>query len=362
MKLILTALFMVASAQADRINIGSYPSSTLERLKKLYPDQSEAFIQKRLDNAKTPFEKWRSFPPYYFELLTRLNHSQVKKINNRRGLCAGDPHLENFGFIYAPKPYFTLNDLDDVSECSLDADILRLLVGYRLLGASSVTSFILSYLEGLKGSNTPYPQLLVDLEQDSLIKRTQLPKKYKKLAEASGCDGEFLPVTDEEEKALQDFATTENKIYTKACAHLKDSGGSAGNKRFVVFHKAGAFELKPLAQPAPLYQEVTPILVRQEIFTNAVGTFFSESLKTEYYPVTFKNLSYQRRPIWAGNRGINQDELTPKDLNEIMLYEAQTLGKMHRITNPSPVLMDLKEFERTIETIERKWRSEFAEQ
>src|SRR3989338_1838749 len=129
MKVFLSFLILLSSACATERKVSSIiPTETVKRLKKLYPAQTEAFILERLHNATSAFAKWRSFPPYYYELITRLKKSRASKMISRPGLCAGDPHLENFGFIYSDQPLFTLNDLDDVSLCSLDADIIRLLI------------------------------------------------------------------------------------------------------------------------------------------------------------------------------------------------------------------------------------------
>lgn len=155
MKFLLFTLLLSSNLYAERKPNAAVPNETIQRLKSLYPEQNENFIYERVQNTKSAFEKWRSFPPYFYNLVSRSGNILGTHFNERRGLCAGDAHFENFGFLYMGKPFFSLNDLDDVSACALDADALRLFVGHRLLFPVKASEWVAEYKAGLSNMNTP---------------------------------------------------------------------------------------------------------------------------------------------------------------------------------------------------------------
>ncbi len=371
------------------------PPSTMARLRKLYPDQSEAFIKERLQNAPLAFNKWRSFPPYYYEMLDRS--PEGKKLPGRTGLCAGDPHIENFGFIQGSPPQFTINDLDDVTPCDLNRDLMRLFIVHRLVNPTlKADAFLAQYQNGFKGLNCPVPAFIQKLAADSEKKGRGLSKKNKALLDTKTCSGEYAPLTLEEQKMLEDFNQAENgdkaclsssvlsdemkklalqitqsdpKQIIHACSRVKESGGSAGGKRYVIFRKSttgvvDALELKPLMNPAPNYKVPPKPEVRARIYEAAVKTFLGEAQTEHYYPVALNRVLYQRRPLWAGNEEVKEEDLNkagPSDKEAVMLFETCRLGALHARTRPGPLSVPAAEWEKMAGTLEYQFRLEFAQ-
>jgi hypothetical protein len=347
------------------------PQETMERLQKLYPQQSEDFLKVRMKNAKGAFSKWRSFPPYYYEMLKRSK--VAKPLMERPGLCAGDPHIENFGFIpdSSNTTLFTLNDLDDSTQCSLDTDLMRLFIAHRFISPKiSAESFLKTYVDGLKGADCFAPALIKNLEVDSLKKGRSLSKKSKALLDSRVCHGEYADLTSLEKEALADFvAKDKTSELIHGCSRTKDTGGSAGEKRFVVFQKSSqgvisAFELKPLVKSAPDFDQEISVKKREEIFTQVVRTFLKSDLKDHYYPVTLQKRLYQRRPIWAGLADVNQEDLDQLDgsaKQEVMLFETCQLGRLHGKTNPTQPSISALRWEEMARSLESQFRMEFAE-
>jgi hypothetical protein len=358
-------LFLISSAFAGRKPSATIPHETLQRLKTLYPDQSEAFILERIQNADSAFQKWRSFPPYYYELLSRSTDILGGSFMNRKGMCAGDPHLENFGFLYLGRAFFYLNDLDDASGCSLNADALRLFIGTRLVTNLSAAEWVEQYKDGMGGIVTAYPNYLKNLEKDSLKKKTDMPKKYRKLFDTKTCNGDFADVTKAEMEMLKTYLKTENKEVKMACTRAKDSGGSAGLRRFIVFYNTAsgteAIELKPLVTPAPMAPKILSPFEREMLYKQAVAIFFGVTFNAAYFPVTLAGKSFMRRPLWGGNQGVSESGMSSTDLKEVALFEARTLGGYHRITNTTPFDVSPDAWDRIAKGIEKKWRAEFAE-
>ncbi len=339
---------------------------TFSRLKSIYPEQSDAFIQERYKSAPNAFQKWRSFPPYYYELINRMSPYLGDDFFQRPGLCAGDPHLENFGFIFLKNTIFTVNDLDDATPCSLNADAMRLFIGHRLVTSFNSHEWLEEYKSGLSGQTKPLPDYLKHLEAESLKNKTKMPLNLRRVVESKNCSGSMLPVTSNEEYMLKDMLTREGKQYLFACSRNKASGGSAGQKRYLVFHqqpeKLEAFEIKPLATPAPIYQIPLTNEEREVIFKKAVNVFLSPKHRSAWYPVKLQNKLYQRRPIWTGNTEIKETDLSPRDLNEVILFQARTLGNLHRKTQSGQTLnYSSEQWEKLGKAIERQWRSEFGE-
>ncbi len=357
---------LVTSAYADRTPSSNVPVETIKRLMDLYPGQTEEMIRERLQNTKSTFEKWRAFPPYFYDVVKRSSDIFSP---SRTGMCAGDPHLENFGFIYSSRPKFTLNDLDDSSICSQDTDALRLFVGHRLVGKISAADWIQSYKKGQTKKIDDYPHFIKNLEGESQKKKNDLSKKYRKLIESKSCSGDFLPVSDEEKKLLTDYLLKQEKQELKlACARIKETGGSAGLKRFVLFYdlKVGkettqrAIELKPLGIPAPLAPKVMTLPERQALYNKSVDLFLGREFRKTFFSLTFDGQAYFRRPLWAGNVGVSLDEMSSDDIRDTSIYQAQVLGQYHAQSgknfNFSPA-----DWESIATKIEEKWRSEMGE-
>lgn len=391
-KMIFSLLLIPIFSHAQEV-----PEATFNRLQKLYPDQSLEFIQERIKNAPSAFNKWRSFPPYYYEMIKRsVNDS---KFNARPGLCAGDAHLENFGFIANGKtPIFTINDMDDITSCSLNADLMRLFIAQRLIHKElKAEAFLTHYQNGLKGLECPQPTFIKKLSEDSIKKGRGISKKNKAMLDAKTCTGDFSDLGEEERLMLEAFVKGENVITCSqsnilnpelkklaqgvvnvelpqilhACSRSKTSGGSAGGKRFLIFRKSDsgvidAFELKQLAKPAPDFDLTITNEVREQKYKEAVRTYLGPEMNQHYYPVTLNNILYQRRPVWAGDESVKEVDIenfelfSQKDL--VMLYETCKLGALHSKSNSEPFDISPAEWEKTSQSIEGQFRSEFGQE
>lgn len=363
-------LLTACTSSGDR-SPGSYqiPAETLARLKKLYPGQTENFIIERFRNADSPLMKWRSFPPYYYELYDRLSvEFKSKNITTVKGLCAGDAHLENFGFLYLPEKkstLFGLNDLDDVSYCNLLSDALRLYVGHKIVDPSiQASEWFESYMEGLKGVKRSLPEPLKKLEKKSLKNATELSKKNRKIFEERKCEGEYSALSSKERQVLDSYLQGLSHKYVFACMRTKDSGGSAGLSRFVFQSIDGGnnlstIELKPLSRPAPVYRESAT--ERLSWLQNGIDLFWGPEYRHHYFPVILNGVSYLRRPLWNGNEGVAMEDLDSMSIKIVSLHEAYTLGALHAKSRPDFSSLKADDLERMGAMIEKQWRVEMSE-
>ena len=374
MKLIL--LFFYILIFSSSVLARSLPSETFQRLQKIYPEQTKEFIELRFKNAQSVFDKWRSFPPYFYEMVKRSK--SFNNLSKREGYCTGDPHIENFGFLPLKKDsvHFGINDLDDSTKCSLDLDLIRLYMAHRFYGVEfQGESFYKNYQSGLSGQACSRPKYVKELEKNALKKGREISKKALKMLEEKSCSGEFSFVPQEEitkiiallEK-VNPLPNQKNWKLLHACSRFKNHGGSAGEKRFVLFMQDTVgglhhIELKPLTTPAPQIGSQLSLNQRSEIFTKAVDLFYGKDLLNEYFTVIYQNKLFQRRPLWAGVQEVSREDLEKlptEEKQEVLDYEACTLGGLHFLSASGPLTLDFAQMQALSSNWEQQFRLEMG--
>ena len=338
------------------------PDVTLQRLKLLYPKQSQRFLEERFQKAGSLYKIWRAFPPYFTQLADRL---EFVGFSDRRGFCAGDAHPENFGYLFSGEPVFSLNDLDDAAPGALDVDAMRLLIGLRFVCAVSAKEFLESYNSGLSGkSPMSVPEYVRELFAESAEKKFTMKKKYRKLLDSREYCEDFTPVKEEDAKLIDEYVNREKLKPLFVCEMEKDTGGSAGAKRFVFFTKTAsgtsAFELKELHPPAPVYSELVTPEERIRYLLTGVETFFGKDFIGDYQAIVLGKFLFQRRPIYGGNVGVELKDIPPRELKDVLLFEAHALGELHRRTNSSSVAGSPDEWEEIARRIEKSFTEDFS--
>ncbi len=355
---------------------GVVPSETIQRLQKIYPHQTKELVELRLSNAQTLFEKWRSFPPYFYDLVKRTNISS--SLSKREGFCTGDPHVENFGFLPLKKEsvHFGINDLDDATHCLLDLDLIRLYLAHKFYGVQfQGESFYKSYQTGLSGGLCSEPKYIKDLAKDAVKKGRGVSKKALKMLEEKSCSGEFSFISTEDQNQIVSIlekstplSDHKNWKLLHSCSRMKAHGGSAGEKRFVLFMQDQKgdihhLELKPLVTPVPHVGRQMSLTQRKDIFTKSVSLFYGEELLNEYFTVIFQNKLYQRRPLWAGVQEVSRDDLAKlptEEKQDVLNYEACVLGELHRLSSRTPLSLSSTQMEAFSSALENQFRQEMG--
>jgi hypothetical protein len=333
------------------------PPVYLERLSRLYASQNQGpeLLQKRVEIAKSEglFQLWRSFPPYYYDLLNR--HPAILS-TSRSGMCAGDAHAENFGFIHVTNakgesPVFTVNDMDDMVKCNLDADLLRLIISHRMAGTKLTTEQILAaYAQGIAGKQKCEEPAYIKKLRKNADAGTTMKEDY-----LSGCPDDETLVSGEEAEKLKTFHLEEcqendlissvaKETFAFACTQTKLDGGSAGEKRYTIVLSTklqgsptpvntSAYELKPLvrsASEAALNLGAPRDDVRRQgNFEKAVLHNLGENGAAHYQPKVFEGKLYQKRPHWEGNKGVKLKKIPAEQLDEVLSFESCVLGNFH---------------------------------
>jgi hypothetical protein len=352
-------------------------NNIVDKLFKLYHEtQSKEFLKIRIDEANSDFDKWRAFPPLYYSLVKDVVSTEVlQKLIEIKGLCVGDPHFENFGYLVNPKnmdePIFTINDIDDsVLNCSIILDLIRLVIGHRLIteDPAMINSFIVNYIQGLKNEvKETSSSYLNSLKMKAIGKNTEVPKKYEEMIASKICNIKegFRELDDTELTQIKQFIDL--KSVDKVCIFDKIKGGSAGNKRFVIMENSeSVYELKRLANPAPFVFSTENLNDKDVIVNRLWGENFNDSYKIE----KIGNDSFLKRPEWKGNEGVKLSKVSNDysfEMISIMQYQMQVLGQIHAkslspqaLTNYSSLISEnVVSLEQIANELEQKFKEEF---
>ena len=230
-----------------------------------------------------------------------------------------------------------------------------------------------SYQNGLTKKTCEMPEVFHKLREASLKKGRAAGKKFKEMAETKSCKGDMAPLSDSEKKALS--AWMENDPFFKqnqllhVCSRTKTSGGSAGEKRFIMIanHEKNGLqvvELKPLVNPAPDIASPLSRSDRQAAFVKSVQLFLGKDFESDYYPVVLENKLYQRRPLWSGVQSLEEQDfksLPDQDKARVILFQACELGSFHGRIKPQAFNFDAVAWDKLARQLEDQFRKEFGE-
>lgn len=176
-------------------------------------------------------------------------YTDLKKIRTGAGpigVCFGDPHIENFGFVvFQEEARYVYNDFDDSGYCPVGLDILRYLTSVRLFEKDdSVAAARLAHVYAKIISAGAEPEVLSkNYSFKSADKRKKNIHKYinnKRFIVRE----ELEPVPESDKKILVDAfkqdSSLQNYSVVDAVSTSKDSGGSAGLKRYWVYAQGRA--------------------------------------------------------------------------------------------------------------------------
>ncbi len=237
------------------------PTSKLnkEHFQISYPHLSEeAFEGKWNASLESPLLFFRSYVnTWYSDLSASKNLGVI-------GPCLGDPHPENFGYLWYGNEDFRYryNDLDDVGACPVAFDALRYFTALRLsIDSNEIFESVLNhYIDSLTSSEN-IDEEYVNSEKPRLQKlRDKLAKKNLE-GQKIKLGGEVVKASEQEkarvEKTFLREFWAEFSILDIAKVEVKD-GGSGGLERFYVLAKSNQaqlelIEFKALTRPASSY-------------------------------------------------------------------------------------------------------------
>jgi hypothetical protein len=343
----LTLLILILSFSQS-----AFSSSDDEGLK--LSDISFSFDQTKVDASIDSFHFLRSFVGYFYGIIAK-NSSVLNittKTSRTAGWCVGDAHAENFGISIQENSslIFSINDLDDAGPCPVAYDILRFMVSSKLyLPEISYENLLLAYKEGVQGNSMDAPSAIISLSNRAIKKGIAInPSKLEggKLKRDSSASEVCLNLRNSIQSLI-------GLNILDIIATSKIGGGSGGLQRYEILvtdanHLMILLELKELVEPSIAVVKTSQIPAQEQRIKKALTITQGKTYSHYYNVVTVNGKSMLLRPKFAGNKGVDLSENNEKDNEEIMLFEAYVLGRIHASSvNATSYLADLEQMKKS---------------
>lgn len=323
------------------------------------------FDPAKLQSSKSVYLFYRSFVDLFYIVINKNENLLFNKnpLKNDSTWCLGDAHPENFGVLLlnSGRSIFTVNDIDDASVCSIYFDLLRFLVGIKLLDSeymdSAFSEQILEfYIKGLDQNILQPPDKIQNLLSDSarlgfeppidLVKNDRIirfvSKDNQELADLSKkssnwdsqeLDAKTLSQIQNSFSGFKNRFSSDFKILD-AVEKIKLSGGSFGLKRYEVLiqnqSKKLLLEFKQQKIPSvyPIANSIPQLVQRTERALDLT----QESAASEWYNIAVVNgIEMLVRPLFAGNIDLKLEKKKENNskIKKYFLFQAYILGKIH---------------------------------
>ncbi|MDO9182418.1 MAG: DUF2252 family protein [Bacteriovorax sp.] len=311
-----------------------------------YPNQTEKFLEKRIELNLDAHSFYRAFVPLFYKIFSD-NSQDLKKLKELEkfiSTIAGDAHFENFGLIIDDheRIHFNINDFDDSTEGFLYFDVFRNYISSDFLtNKMNWEDYRNAYLSGIRGENKEYSKVLqkkIDtalIQRDSILKTflsKEAPFKFIKFKKPN------REITQNESRILKDSLLKkfpQIEILDKY-VRIKDDGGSAGMMQFnvlvrlkpeteIVWLNLKELETSSLDKVFNSTSAIKPASRIKTVRINMYGNEFNESIDT----VIMFEKTFSLKSVDQFLLGILATDFSKDELNKLVLDEAFALGKMH---------------------------------
>lgn len=315
------------------------------------------FDSSKIEAAPNAFHFMRSFVDYFY-LIYKNNpsaNSEIKKLEQNIGWCAGDAHAENFGVLILKdnSNIFTVNDFDDSDACPIALDLYRFIVTTKAYNSDIEASKIVKhYLKGLNNETTKIPDAVQEMF-DKSVKRGLNPDS-KKVANGKFVRSSLLnEVSAEELKVISSILKLNNKALPilDAVSTRKVGGGSGGLLRYEVLTKVNDqlihLELKEITTPATYPVSVQTNLSDDKRYYNTMAYAMGNLVSPLYQVIEVGQKTMLLRPKFDGNVGVSLDKNSESENEDLIKFEAYTLGKFHArsVKNTVPYIQQLQQID-----------------
>lgn len=291
----------------------------------LTDEQFEAKWKGALDS---PLLFFRSFTNTWYEEAKRLPYS------GSLGPCFGDPHPDNFAFLWfgADDFRYVYSDVDDIGVCPSALDALRYFTALKVWtsDAALVDDVQAAYVAALKGN--PASADAVDRLKPQ---RAELEDdmREKLLADGAFKIGDNVTAVDEATKSAI-FAALSNAVkspFKDAAALSVASGGSGGLQRFFALAEDPSSglqvlemkEMGPSATALGGWADKQP-MTRSDILDRIWG---------KERPAYFSFVPFQDREFLVRSRlasFLSLDDLDRETRLAVLTYQASLIAELHR--------------------------------
>ena len=269
----------------------------------------------------------RAYPGGYHADLARVD---ARRILPPEGLCFGDAHPDNFGFLsIVGATKFVFNDLDDSGYCPLALDFARFLAVVRLMFPTAqaplkapVEDALAQYVDAVFD-----PTLGTAIDPSFVPDMAAVAARALDKATTAGklkLDVDVLAPTDAERAELLALAAADPRLSTftvrDVAVRQRDDGGSGGLRRYwLLVDRPGmtrtVLELKESVTPGVDLGRQTQTLTPNTRLPVLTRAFWGATPTDDYFYVTA-----------FGARFIVRDRMSRKSIDLTTVTEAERAG------------------------------------
>jgi len=322
--------------------------------------------------ADTPVKFLRAFPAaYHKDFAANLRPRGLAKIPAGSGVCFGDAHPDNFGFLrFDDVTLYAYNDLDDSGRCRVAVDALRFVTAVRLtFDRSMVEAATKRYVKVLSGETSE-----ADARDDvARLLGEHAPRfesrREEKLGELTTGDALVLgdgvvPVGAATRTAVEGAVTGAlpgTRVLDVAEVE-RDGGGSAGLARYWALVTRGSsrtvLELKETTTPGVDHGLDALPTTGATRLTSLEKALWGVTPKRDYLPVKTLGKSFLLRDRMA-MAPLDLGDLKGKELERVVEAQAGMIALLHKPALAIASNGDAKALrswlEHSADTLARRW-------
>ena len=314
--------------------VAALAAGTLDKafVRATHPSLSDAEFEKKWAGAMvSPVLFIRSYPAAFHKLV-----AAGPRPPGPEGLCLGDAHPGNFGFLsLAGKTRFAYNDLDDSGYCPIGFDALRYFTALRLFFAD----------EGLfKEVLEQYVDTVKDAGRAAEVDKSHRPD-WKKLrakgiektagqGKLAGEDVSAIPAAEKQAvlaAAAKDAGLRALRILDVAAA-THEAGGSGGLKRYWLLAEKGGertiIELKTAGQPGVEWGRSAKKLSMEQRLPLLKRAFWGNEARGDYFYATLRGARFLVRDRFT-KKSLKVEELADKGRRDVLRAQASAMALIH---------------------------------
>jgi hypothetical protein len=281
----------------------------------------------------------RSHPAAFHRDLARLAPSRIPGVE---GLCLGDAHPDNFGFIrLGDTTRFVYNDLDDSGFCPIGVDAARYFTILRLMfpDPDLLRDVLERYVDVVKDPSraVPVPAELApdwDKVRDKGLRRHTSGDRL--ILGNGGDSDELTPASPAQRAAVLAALRAEPRlrsfeILDVAVLH-RERGGSGGLRRYWLLARRGGqrtlLELKESAVPGVEAGRRSRVLGMEERLPLLTWAFWGAQPEDDYLYIQVEGTRFLVRDRLA-KKSIDLDRLSPRERRALLLSQASLIARLH---------------------------------
>lgn len=279
----------------------------------------------------------RSHPAAFHRDLAQVPPSRIPGVE---GLCLGDAHPDNFGFIrLGDVARFVYNDLDDSGFCPIGVDAVRYFTILRLMfpDPGLLRDVLERYVDVVKDPSRAV-QVPADLAPDWDAVRDKGLRRHTsgdRIVLGGGGDP-LTPVSPAQRAAVLGALRAEPRLRSfeilDVAALQREHGGSGGLRRYWLLAQRGGqrtlLELKEAEVPGVEAGRRTRNLSMEERLPLLTRAFWGVQPEDDYLYLQVEGTRFLVRDR-LGKKSVDLDRLSPRELRGLLLAQASLIARIH---------------------------------